>query len=423
MLTELFSAPMLIEASSDPASPDLATIRGRFIAEGARSSNHREYVNVEPWIKRAQEKIDAGGIVDIRTCHEAGDKATEIVGKITRLHPDGQYEGTIANTPTGQAVLPLVKGGYLKHVSLRGYGARVEPIEGQEGWTRVIDLERLAGIDFTNNPGITQASVNLAESVDADQVIDSFEVGTTESKFSTDDRKAMAKSGVAMPDGSFPIPDATSLEAAIHLYGRSEHPDEVKQHIIKRARALGLTDRLPKNWSVSQGENKMGFADKIDETIAATTEATTEPTTEPTTESPTGEISIEQALETLAGLDEAGAALSAANRKHLTTAHDHIAKAAGMQCLSSGDEQPAGESQPETPDVQQLVEAAVSAALERERASLAETIEAQRKAAVEETIDQYLAAKRKTSVVTELDEKPSLGQAIDQYVKTTGIIH
>lgn len=55
-------------------------------------------------------------------------------------------------------------------------------------------------------------------------------------------RRGMAKSGVAMRDGSFPIPDRKHLHKAIKAVGRA-HPSKrsaVRAHIRKRAKALGV---------------------------------------------------------------------------------------------------------------------------------------------------------------------------------------
>jgi hypothetical protein len=67
----------------------------------------------------------------------------------------------------------------------------------------------------------------------------------TEKKFSKEKRDELAKQGKAMEDGSFPIENAKDLENAIRSHGRSKHPNEVKKHIQKRAKALGLYKTLP----------------------------------------------------------------------------------------------------------------------------------------------------------------------------------
>lgn len=67
-------------------------------------------------------------------------------------------------------------------------------------------------------------------------------------EFSTDERKQAAKEGQAMPDGSFPIKTVADLENAVHAWGRARDKEAVKAHIIKRAKALGATDKLPEGW-------------------------------------------------------------------------------------------------------------------------------------------------------------------------------
>jgi len=52
-----------------------------------------------------------------------------------------------------------------------------------------------------------------------------------------------------MPDGSFPIITVGDLENAIKAYGRAKDKAAVKKHIVKRAKALGATDKLPEDWT------------------------------------------------------------------------------------------------------------------------------------------------------------------------------
>lgn len=66
--------------------------------------------------------------------------------------------------------------------------------------------------------------------------------------FSAAQRKSLAKTGAAEPDGSFPIRNATDLRNAINDWGRSGSKPSDKAHIISRAKALGLTGKLPMSW-------------------------------------------------------------------------------------------------------------------------------------------------------------------------------
>lgn len=69
-------------------------------------------------------------------------------------------------------------------------------------------------------------------------------------KYNADDRKRMAGNGQAMPDGSYPIADEEDLGNAIRAVGRggADH-DAIRRHVIKRAKALGLSERIPDNWN------------------------------------------------------------------------------------------------------------------------------------------------------------------------------
>ena len=69
--------------------------------------------------------------------------------------------------------------------------------------------------------------------------------------FKTKERKALAKRGQAMPDGSFPIKTQQDLKNAIRLHGHAKDKEAAKAHIVKRAKALGLTDALPDDWKPS----------------------------------------------------------------------------------------------------------------------------------------------------------------------------
>jgi hypothetical protein len=71
-------------------------------------------------------------------------------------------------------------------------------------------------------------------------------------------RKAFAKMGIAMPDGSYYIRNAGDLQNAIDSVGRatpngSETPEErrnaIRRHIIKRAEALKLANKIPDTWN------------------------------------------------------------------------------------------------------------------------------------------------------------------------------
>lgn len=64
------------------------------------------------------------------------------------------------------------------------------------------------------------------------------------------ERRAEAvRKGWALPDGSYPVWDRDTLRRAILSFGRSSDKTRTKAHIVKRARALGLTEMLPEGWA------------------------------------------------------------------------------------------------------------------------------------------------------------------------------
>jgi hypothetical protein len=69
--------------------------------------------------------------------------------------------------------------------------------------------------------------------------------------YTDEERKEYAKNGMAMKDGSYPIPDTDALKDAIEAYSQAKNKAATQRHIIKRAKALGATDMLPEDWSGS----------------------------------------------------------------------------------------------------------------------------------------------------------------------------
>jgi hypothetical protein len=77
-------------------------------------------------------------------------------------------------------------------------------------------------------------------------------------------RRKAAKSGAALPDGSYPIQNKSDLRKAIKAVGRggADH-NKIRAHILKRAKALGLEAMVPDNWNA---DGSLKDATKADET-------------------------------------------------------------------------------------------------------------------------------------------------------------
>ena len=74
--------------------------------------------------------------------------------------------------------------------------------------------------------------------------------------FSEDRRMSMAKEGMAMPDGSYPIESEEDLKNAIQAYGRAKDKEATRRHVMKRARDMGKESLIPSAWVVGGGISK-----------------------------------------------------------------------------------------------------------------------------------------------------------------------
>lgn len=102
------------------------------------------------------------------------------------------------------------------------------------------------------HPKIKEHIINRAREIGAEHLLpaDWYPMVNSTSKRdpSTAVRERMAQEGTAMPDGSFPIANGIDLRNAIQSVGRAKDYNAAKQHIMRRAHALGMIDALPEDW-------------------------------------------------------------------------------------------------------------------------------------------------------------------------------
>ncbi len=119
----------------------------------------------------------------------------------------------------------------------------------------ILDVDALAyaGAIILDEERMSQARIFVSRDIVEDQEEERKD-------FSTDKRKQLAKSGAALPDGSFPIVTVQDLQNAISAFGRASDKAAAKAHIIKRAKALGRSDLIPDDWkSQSNSEDPDGI--------------------------------------------------------------------------------------------------------------------------------------------------------------------
>lgn len=84
-----------------------------------------------------------------------------------------------------------------------------------------------------------------SESEAAEEVSESYNAEFTQSQ-----REKLAKKGLALPDGSFPIRNKQDLHNAIMTWGLAKKSNKAaaKKFIKKRAKQLGAMNELPATW-------------------------------------------------------------------------------------------------------------------------------------------------------------------------------
>ncbi len=147
--------------------------------------------------------------------------------------------------------------------------------ENEIDWAEVdAATEWIAGIDIGDGDTAqaSEPSPPGAEQIAPADVAEGLAlVGEVEAKrrFSTEHREHAAEAGAALPGGSFPIENAADLRNAIQALGRAKDINRAKRHIIARARALGLTAKLPKDWGTEAKDAVAEFAERNAERLAA----------------------------------------------------------------------------------------------------------------------------------------------------------
>lgn len=108
---------------------------------------------------------------------------------------------------------------------------------------RLLDLT-VDRVDLVNAPASKGARVLLFKRDGAGDTLPAEVEAYIKRDFSADERKTLASSGAALPDGSFPISNKGDLQNAMRAIGRAKDPAKAKAHIRSRAKALGLEGEL-----------------------------------------------------------------------------------------------------------------------------------------------------------------------------------
>jgi hypothetical protein len=161
--------------------------------------------------------INNGGVYGGSPCAECGQSP----GNGGHTEPDAD------DTPTGSSGAP----------------ATASLLEGAGGYPCP------CGRDFASATSFAAHLAAWADLEDRDGTLEQALAYEEARTFTAGQRKKAASSGAALPDGSFPIQNGGDLRNAIQAIGRASNPAAAKAHIKKRAKALGMTNLLPQDWS------------------------------------------------------------------------------------------------------------------------------------------------------------------------------
>lgn len=126
---------------------------------------------------------------------------------------------------------------------------------------RRFSMEEISGVDRPAQKGAKVAIMKRADAWD-----DSSYIALRKRDFSTEQRRHAERTGAAMPGGRYPIEDAQDLHNAIRAVGRGKGSHAaIRAHIMRRARALGLSDQIPDDWK----SEKFDVAKALDQIDAA----------------------------------------------------------------------------------------------------------------------------------------------------------
>lgn len=171
--------------------------------------------------------------------------------------------GEIATIP-GEKVISFAEAAEFATKSIAGDVVSVDAdmFEGYDAYA--VEIDGLDGKSYDVYVGIDGEVLGWDEySADETAEMDA-EVAdlTLKAMYSDDERMSMAKEGMALADGSYPIKDEDDLKNAIMAYSRASNKAKAKAHIMKRAEALGAEDLIPESWSEKSADEEEVLSDQ-----------------------------------------------------------------------------------------------------------------------------------------------------------------
>lgn len=253
MVSEIYmTVPEIIEVMESRYQDYEFPSAPRLDDEGEDKKERDEIMNL---IKKNQKNIDPSQFTtrtfqEILTNKRKVDKANE-----KRANP--AFAALIGSKNKDWKEVAM---GVLTKAAMNDFGG-VEPsdelLKAEETLFEKGECPEDDGVDYTvDEPEEEEIDdVEKAEEV----LFDEDETDIFKADFSEKERKKLAKKKEALPDGSFPIRNASDLKNAIQAIGRAKDPTKAKAWIKKRAKALGKEDLLPDTW---KAEDVLNFGEE-----------------------------------------------------------------------------------------------------------------------------------------------------------------
>ena len=178
--------------------------------------------------------------------------------------------GEVATVP-GQKVISFSEASSIATKSIEGEVVSVDAdmFDGYDAYA--VEIEGLDGKSYDVYVGVDGEILGFdeyepEEAADIDEEVADIAL---KAMYSEDERMEMAKGGMAMADGSYPIKDEEDLKMAIMAVGRAKDQDEAKMHCMKRAKELGKEDMIPESWNSEKPNEKVLLDDEAKEFLSS----------------------------------------------------------------------------------------------------------------------------------------------------------
>ena len=178
--------------------------------------------------------------------------------------------GEVATVP-GQKVISFSEASAIATKSIDGEVVSVDAdmFDGYDAYA--VEIEGLDGKSYDVYVGIDGEILGFdeydpEEAADIDEEVADIAL---KAMYDEDERMEMAKGGMAMTDGSYPIKDEEDLKMAIMAVGRAKDQDEAKMHCMKRAKELGKEDMIPESWNSEKPNEKVLLDDEAKEFLSS----------------------------------------------------------------------------------------------------------------------------------------------------------